>query len=254
MFDVHDVNEKRKALQQSLVDLFVLYVGKYMRHIYNSITTANDAHQVLRKKLLHVSLWDETKQHKEYKKFLKWCSLEIMKKSNTQTVDDIINENLYQFTLYSVYIVLEGYEVDYSELDIKVLSGEELFNKILCRAARMFYDKPSVVVDKALSKSMLMDVVEDLLYSNIPMGLIIDIILKKNQSNSVLDDTMVLEDKVFEPIIIEKEEMTNHIELQYFGPTEIEKHVKACQPQNDSEGASDNEKQIVLPALRKRKL
>jgi hypothetical protein len=244
-----EIIEKKQKYENNIKSIFEVYVGKYIRKLYEY---ARDE-KGFKKVLIDIASWDELKIAKEYNKFLKW--VEKKHKSGEAEIKNILDNVI----MYSIRLMVNKYdtEVIAKLIEFESTNPERFFYKCMKRASRYVYENPKSVLGNLNLESVIVSVI----YEFLPIQKIIKLleVTKEQESDKSYDfnKTFTSENgsdkesdvKSKKELIIDKE--TTSQELQYVASEDL------INEYYDSDGESDknnNEKLINVPMMKKKRM
>lgn len=163
---------------QLLVDTVSKYCQKYMKKLYENVENSYPPESQKRvqreyqKCLLSVADWSEYKKGKEFAKFLKWC--QKSKKCTEQELSD--NLNLCVINTISLILNKHSLNDTYTSSPVDL---QQFVYKCLKRSSRMCYEDLEF---KDLEPPAFEDIVNSLLYKQVPLKNVLEFIEKHNQN------------------------------------------------------------------------
>lgn len=170
MSNISILSKEKNRSQELLCKVFASYLEKYMRKLYTSIARSQDKEETkselreFQKCLSEIAKWEEHKQKREYKKFLKW----VMKRYDLTELD--LQSYLEKVITFSVMIVLHKYnqKAVLEKIKYKSTNPQDLFYKAIKAVARLYYESPNKV--KEDSRDPTINTIDSIIYNFIPLN------------------------------------------------------------------------------------
>lgn len=198
--EIQHLVTRRKELETKLVNIFCVYISKYMNSLFDDISlqyqnkSSKKVMKEFQAELIKVALWNEEKKKKKFEKFLRWV------KSRFELREDDIK--LHYYTLISVTqeIIKRNMTLQQHECTL-----EELYYRVIKRCARFFYENPSLVEDKSEYLPEIQNIIEGLLATcQVQISYIIDQLQQRKMSSKPKNENSSTDNQVT-PTTISKE-------------------------------------------------
>lgn len=238
----------KKNLEKNLYEIISKYIYKYIKYIYskdleNFKDNKYKFHKHFQKKLLEIAKWTSYIIDKEYSKFLKWCDKKYnLNENDLQTLFNTIITSSIKIILNKSNVYIKSLLEDYSFTTIK-----KFYFKALKKISRYFYENPKNI---NISNDILIDQIDILINSLIPIKKIIDIIeyssdnnsdkyFKQNESQNIsIKDNLSINESL--------NKSNDQISLKYFSSNNSYNDLKKFKSNISKSNNSDNVKYIQI--------
>lgn len=220
------INSKTKY-EKYMVNILRIYCVKYLKKKFtaihdmpSSLRKSKNIYKEFQLNLLKIAEWDNQKQYKEYKKFIKWCA------HKKDLDEEILNNLLNNYIILTIKIIT--YNIDSTEIlnNFNYPRFNKIFYKSLKNIARWFYENPKKVEDFDNDNIKFKKIITNSLQNLLPLEQVFEIVLQKDEKPLFIEynydnlhesktdeeiDNQILEN--FNALVIEKESNPeDHIE------------------------------------------
>ena len=233
--------------EEQIIDLLSRYTYKYMHKLLSYIKEENvsesKTRRLFQESLINVSVWNQDKITREFKKFLKWC----YKKYDLQEPD--MQSMVDNFIFHSIYVLLSNYDsIVLEQFDTKI-KLELVFYKSIKRTARLCYENIVNTSKLTVSKeNTIHDVIEPLLHSFVPLDKIISYIEEHQDEDK--SHSYDFKNRTLTPtsthLSVAKDNKMEPLNLHYISSEEIYDEYYESEEEKQPRALS-NDKHIKIP-------